>query len=300
MEREKLRKRLQSYNKVPLQKMCNAAGFHVSVSDQKKHLPKADLIDRILSTVKPEFVEQILNRYDRDPRLLAEDIKNDPGLSNLKEEGEEDEGARPHETSAARPTDPGVENTPLSPVKQIVKAIEKKGKNKEKSNQDFQKLAKKLLYHTNAKRLAEAAIEKITNTTHSTKEALAKGEQEERRALDEESHHLRIRHDQELRQAAPPPIAAELAEAKLRKSKQKVLDDAHESEAQFKKITRKNVGKIDDKVKVEVDATVKPTVKLSEITKQLRNADDRRFKLKHAKITYHRLGAIVANATDYL
>ena len=70
-------------------------------------------------------------------------------------------------------------------------------------------------------------------------------------------------------------------------------------ERQFKKINRKNVGDIDNDVKVEksdLNTHVKPTVHLSDVQKMLAK-HKQRLKIKPAKITFHRLGKPIAKAT---
>jgi len=78
-----------------------------------------------------------------------------------------------------------------------------------------------------------------------------------------------------------------------------IPEEDHKAEKQFKKITRKNVGKIDDGVKTDkekLNTHVDPTVNLSDIQKALNKQKDR-MKLRPAKITYHRLGKPIATAT---
>ena len=59
---------------------------------------------------------------------------------------------------------------------------------------------------------------------------------------------------------------------------------------QFKKITRKNVGKIDLSVKVEDDnVKVKPNVKISDIKKAIQKNSSRLKLSKPPKIVYHSL-----------
>lgn len=61
-------------------------------------------------------------------------------------------------------------------------------------------------------------------------------------------------------------------------------------EDQFKKITRKNVGKIDLSVKVEDDnVKVKPNVKISDIKKAIQKNSSRLKLSKPPKIVYHSL-----------
>jgi len=78
-----------------------------------------------------------------------------------------------------------------------------------------------------------------------------------------------------------------------------IPEEDHKAEPQFKKITRKNVGKIDDGVKTDkkkLNTHVDPTVNLSDIQKALNKQKDR-MKLRPAKIIYHRLGKPIATAT---
>ena len=84
------------------------------------------------------------------------------------------------------------------------------------------------------------------------------------------------------------------------KKEQKDKDEGPPEEGQFKKITRKNVGDIDDNVKVHIKSNVSPTVTAAAIAKQLHIINQRRFKIGHANIIYHRLGGIAKKATDFL
>ena len=68
-------------------------------------------------------------------------------------------------------------------------------------------------------------------------------------------------------------------------------------EDQFKKITRKNVGKIDLSVKVEDDnVKVKPNVKISDIKKAIQKNESRLKLSKPPKIVYHSLKNMGKNA----
>ena len=68
-------------------------------------------------------------------------------------------------------------------------------------------------------------------------------------------------------------------------------------EDQFKKITRKNVGKIDLSVKVEDDnVKVKPNVKISDIKKAIQKNSSRLKLSKPPKIVYHSLKNMGKNA----
>ena len=84
------------------------------------------------------------------------------------------------------------------------------------------------------------------------------------------------------------------------KKEQKDKDEGPPEGGQFKKITRKNVGDIDDNVKVHIKSNVSPTVTASAIAKQMQIINKRRFTIGHANIIYHRLGGIAKKATDFL
>ena len=84
------------------------------------------------------------------------------------------------------------------------------------------------------------------------------------------------------------------------KKEQKDKDEGPPEEGQFKKITRKNVGDIDDNVKVHIKSNVSPTVTAAAIAKQMQIINKRRFTIGHANIIYHRLGGIAKKATDFL
>ena len=81
---------------------------------------------------------------------------------------------------------------------------------------------------------------------------------------------------------------------------QKELEEDHKEENQFKKITRRNVAKIDDSIKVEPSSTVKPTIDASDIRQALAKSNNRRFKIGTNVITYHRLNGIGKTATQFL
>jgi len=72
------------------------------------------------------------------------------------------------------------------------------------------------------------------------------------------------------------------------------------AERQYKRINRKDIGEINDDVKVEksdLNTHVKPTVHLSDIKKQLIKHKDR-LKIRPAKIVFHRLGKPIAKEAD--
>jgi len=95
---------------------------------------------------------------------------------------------------------------------------------------------------------------------------------------------------------APPvlPLAAVIPVAPEEKEKDKA------EEMQFKKITRKNVGKIDLGVKVqENNPQTKPTVHLSDIRKAM-ELQKSRLKLGHRKIVYHKLTDMAKKAVNNL
>ena len=79
-----------------------------------------------------------------------------------------------------------------------------------------------------------------------------------------------------------------------------IQEEDHKEEEQFKKINRKDVGKIDNGVKTEkkkLNTHVDPTVPLSDIKKAIAKQKDR-LKLRPAKITFHRLGKPIGQAAD--
>jgi len=77
-------------------------------------------------------------------------------------------------------------------------------------------------------------------------------------------------------------------------------EEEQQEETQFKKITRKNVGKIDLGVKVkDTNVHVRPTVHLSDIKKAM-ELQKSRFKLSHRKIVYHSLSNMAKKATNNL
>ena len=80
----------------------------------------------------------------------------------------------------------------------------------------------------------------------------------------------------------------------------KELEEDHKEENQLKKITRHNVEKIDDSVKVKPSSTVKPTIDASDIRQALAKSNNRRFKIGTNVITYHRLNGIGKTATQFL
>ena len=81
---------------------------------------------------------------------------------------------------------------------------------------------------------------------------------------------------------------------------QKELEEDHKEENQLKKITRRNVAKIDDSVKVKPSSTVKPTIEASDIRQALAKSNNRRFKIGTNVIKYHRLNGIGKTATQFL
>ena len=103
-----------------------------------------------------------------------------------------------------------------------------------------------------------------------------------------------------IKQPAAAPPAPKVAAVIPRTQAQKDKDEGPPEEGQFKKITRKNVGDIDDNVKVHIKSNVSPTVTAAAIAKQLHIINQRRFKIGHANIIYHRLGGIAKKATDFL
>ena len=101
--------------------------------------------------------------------------------------------------------------------------------------------------------------------------------------------------------AGAAALSAETATRLIASKKaQKDKDEGPPEEGQFKKITRKNVGDIDDNVKVHIKSTVSPTITAAAIAKQMQIINQRRFKIGHANIIYHRLGGIAKKATDFL
>ena len=80
----------------------------------------------------------------------------------------------------------------------------------------------------------------------------------------------------------------------------KELEEDHKEENQLKKITRHNVEKIDDSVKVKPSSTVKPTIDASDIRQALAKSNNRRFKIGTNVIKYHRLNGIGKTATQFL
>ena len=80
----------------------------------------------------------------------------------------------------------------------------------------------------------------------------------------------------------------------------KELEEDHKEENQLKKITRRNVAKIDDSIKVEPSSTVKPTIDASDIRQALAKSNNRRFKIGTNVIKYHRLNGIGKTATQFL
>ena len=80
----------------------------------------------------------------------------------------------------------------------------------------------------------------------------------------------------------------------------KELEEDHKEENQLKKITRHNVEKIDDSIKVKPSSTVKPTIEGSDIRRALAKSNNRRFKIGTNVIKYHRLNGIGKTATDFI
>ena len=80
----------------------------------------------------------------------------------------------------------------------------------------------------------------------------------------------------------------------------KELEEDHKEENQLKKITRHNVEKIDDSVKVKPSSTVMPTIEVSDIRRALAKSNNRRFKIGTNVIKYHRLNGIGKTATDFI
>ena len=80
----------------------------------------------------------------------------------------------------------------------------------------------------------------------------------------------------------------------------KELEEDHKEENQLKKITRHNVEKIDDSVKVKPSSTVMPTIEGSDIRRALAKSNNRRFKIGTNVIKYHRLNGIGKTATDFI
>ncbi len=77
-------------------------------------------------------------------------------------------------------------------------------------------------------------------------------------------------------------------------------EEEQAEEGQFKKITRKNVAKIDLGVKVkDTNPQTKPTVHLSDIRKAM-ELQKSRLKLSHRKIVYHKLTDMAKKATNNL
>ena len=80
----------------------------------------------------------------------------------------------------------------------------------------------------------------------------------------------------------------------------KELEEDHKEENQLKKITRHNVEKIDDSIKVKPSSTVMPTIEGSDIRRALAKSNNRRFKIGTNVIKYHRLNGIGKTATDFI
>ena len=95
---------------------------------------------------------------------------------------------------------------------------------------------------------------------------------------------------------APPPIPP----PGIFPIKQKKFEEDHKEENQLKKITRHNVEKIDDSVKVKPSSTVMPTIEASDIRRALAKSNNRRFKIGTNVIKYHRLNGIGKTATDFI
>ena len=95
---------------------------------------------------------------------------------------------------------------------------------------------------------------------------------------------------------APPPVPP----PGIFPIQQKELEEDHKEENQLKKITRRNVAKIDDSVKVKPSSTVKPTIEASDIRQALAKSNNRRFKIGTNVIKYHRLNGIGKTATQFL
>ena len=97
------------------------------------------------------------------------------------------------------------------------------------------------------------------------------------------------------RGALPPPPAPGIFPIQP-----KELEEDHKEENQLKKITRHNVEKIDDSVKVKPSSTVKPTIEVIDIKRALAKSNNRRFKIGTNVIKYHRLNGIGKTATDFI
>jgi hypothetical protein len=79
----------------------------------------------------------------------------------------------------------------------------------------------------------------------------------------------------------------------------KEFEDEHAEEKQYKKITRKNVGKIDLGVKVEdTNVHVKPNVKISDIQRGFQKQKNRLKLTLPRKIVYHKLNSIAKQSLN--
>ena len=99
---------------------------------------------------------------------------------------------------------------------------------------------------------------------------------------------------------ALPPIPPPIPPPGIFPIQPKELEEDHKEENQLKKITRRNVAKIDDSVKVKPSSTVKPTIEASDIRQALAKSNNRRFKIGTNVIKYHRLNGIGKTATQFL
>ena len=95
---------------------------------------------------------------------------------------------------------------------------------------------------------------------------------------------------------APPPITP----PGIFPIQPKKFEEDNKEENQLKKITRHNVEKIDDSVKVKPSSTVMPTIEVSDIRRALAKSNNRRFKIGTNVIKYHRLNGIGKTATDFI
>ena len=79
----------------------------------------------------------------------------------------------------------------------------------------------------------------------------------------------------------------------------KIFEDEKANEIQYKKITKKNVGDIDLKTKVEdTNVHVKPNVKISDIQRGFQKQKNRLKLTMPRKIVYHKLKSIAKEATN--
>jgi hypothetical protein len=202
---------------------------------------------------------------------------------------------------------------PEDKEKQIQDVLDLEKKNKEKLIENY---TKKLDAGKNRKKGVRSDLNKMAyESTGDHKKRIQDEEEKTRDSLNANiklSEHIskkktksRLEHEKDMaihnqepratRGRAPLPDRSDVVPIQPKEPEEEQAE-----EMQFKKITRKNVGKIDLGVKVqENNPQTKPTVHLSDIRKAM-ELQKSRLKLGHRKIVYHKLTDMAKKAVNNL